>query len=122
MRLTSEISDAAFSLALVSVGQRTVFVLSPSGGLGSGTALIDVLAVRPDGSTWLMGTVTASPPFDHKLKVPLNPFSVAGPHLLLVEVNGKRLAGSVTVSVVSAAPRKKTVPTRRYLGRGQSTR
>jgi hypothetical protein len=66
-----------------------------------------------------MGTVTAAAPLDHGVRVPLNPFTVAGPHLLLVEVNGKRLASSVTVSVVSAAARKKTAPTRRYLGRGQ---
>jgi hypothetical protein len=118
MRLTLDSSDAPSSLALVSTGQRTVFVLNPPIGI-SGTALVDVLAVRPDGSTWLMGTVTAAAPLDHGVRVPLNPFTVAGPHLLLVEVNGKRLASSVTVSVVSAAARKKTAPTRRYLGRGQ---
>src|SRR5687767_13462270 len=108
MRLTFDGPDGPPSIALVSTGQRTVFVLSPPAGVSSGTALVDVLAVRPDGSTWLMGTVTAAAPFDHGVRIPLNPFTLPGPHLLLVELNGKRLAGSVTVSVVSAAARKKT--------------
>jgi len=119
MRLTLDSPDGPSSLTVVPMGQRTVFVLNPPVGISSGTALVDVLAVRPDGSTWLMGTVTAAAPLDQGVRVPLNPFTVAGPHVLLVELNGKRLAGSVAVSVVTAAERKKSAPTRRYLGRGQ---
>lgn len=95
MRLGLDGSDGTSSLALVATGQR------------------------PDGSTWLMGTVTVPSPFDESVRVELNPFTVAGPHLLLVEVNGRRFEGSVSVSVVSALQRKKGAPTRRYLGRGQ---
>ena len=119
MRLALDNSDGPSPLGLVSTGQRTVFVLDPPAGLGAGIATVDVLAVRPDGGTWLMGTVTLAVPVGQSVRIPLNPFMVGGPHLLLVEVNGKRLAGSVTVSVVSAPERKKNAPTRRYLGRGQ---
>ena len=111
----------ASTASVVTTGQQTVCELDVP-PLAEGTAaLLDVLDVRPDGSTWLMGTVTERGPRSARtVRVELRPFSAPGNHLLLVEVNGARRPGSVAVEVVAAPAKKTPARTRRYLGRGQA--
>lgn len=99
-----------------------MFALELAGDRREGLTTIDVLDERPDGATWLMGTITiASAEAARTVHVELAPFAVAGSHVLMVEQDGRRLGGTVTVAVVSgSSPKKKTAAARRYLGRGST--
>jgi hypothetical protein len=120
VRLILPTSDGAVPLAVVATGQRTILELDIPPLAEGASALLDVLDVRPDGSTWLMGTRTERGPCGPRTtRVELRPFAVPGSHLLLVEWNGARRPGSVAVAVVAAPAKKPAVRTRRYLGRGQ---
>lgn len=119
MRLTLE-SGSTPTCPVVSSDQRTSLAIDLPGERREGTTTIDVLDARPDGTVWLLGTLTTSAsPTARTLQVELRRFSVPGSHVLTVEQNGRRLPGAVTVTVMPDRPGKRPGPTRRYLGRGQ---
>jgi hypothetical protein len=80
-------------------------------------SLVDVLCLRPDGLTWHLGSAAARPG-RHHYEVELNPFSLAGTHVITVEVGGRALPTRLPIEVLPTSRPPRGRPGRRYLGRG----
>lgn len=119
MRLILENAGGQGATPSVSTGLRATLAVDLPSTRPDRARLVDVLDRRPDGTTWLLGTLMSSGSTAARtVEVPLNPFAVAGLHELTVELDGLRLPGALSVSVVSGEEGKRPAA-RRYLGRGR---
>lgn len=91
--------------------------------VGVGTHVVDVVDLRPDGRSWLVGSLakTADAPGSYGWEIPLAALRLEGRHEFFLELDGKRLPNAITVHASSPpkAPRLRARRrTGRYLGRG----
>jgi hypothetical protein len=92
--------------------------------VAAGTHVVDVVDVRPDGRSWLVGSLakTAHAPGTYHWEIPLAALRIEGRHEFFLELDGERLANAIGVNVQSPpkAPRLRARRrTGRYLGRGR---
>ena len=92
--------------------------------VGVGTHVVDVVDQRPDGRSWLVGSLAknAAAPGSYHWEIPLSALRVEGRHEFFLELDGARLPNAITVHAQSPpkAPRLRARRrTGRYLGRGR---
>jgi hypothetical protein len=92
--------------------------------VGVGTHVVDVVDVRPDGRSWLVGSLakTAESPGSYHWEIPLAALRIEGRHEFFLELDGERLPNAIAVNAQSPpkAPRLRARRrTGRYLGRGR---
>ncbi|MET0556374.1 MAG: hypothetical protein ABW221_25275 [Vicinamibacteria bacterium] len=115
MRLIATHPAAPLSLDAVPAGTPTVLQVHIPLLVAGGT--LDVLCLRPDGALWVVG-VARTPPRAAMCEVTLPPFPLDGPHVLRVELNGRRLPGELRLTVVADTARRTAQPPGREKSRG----
>jgi hypothetical protein len=90
-----------------------------------GTHVVDVVDQRPDGRTWLVGSLakTADTPGAHHWEIPLAALRIVGRHEFFLELDGARLPNAITVHAESPPKAERLRARRRtgrYLGRGRA--
>lgn len=92
--------------------------------VGVGTHVVDVVDQRPDGRSWLVGSLarTAEAPGVYHWEIPLAALRIEGRHEFFLELDGNRLPNAITV-YASSPPKEPRLRARRrsgrYLGRGR---
>jgi len=92
--------------------------------VGVGTHVVDVVDQRPDGRSWLVGSLakTAETPGSHQWEIPLSALRIEGRHEFFLELDGARLPNAIAVHAQNPpkAPRLRARRrSGRYLGRGR---
>ena len=92
--------------------------------VGVGTHVVDVVDQRPDGRSWLVGSLakSADAPGTYHWEIPLAALRIEGRHEFFLELDGARLANAITVHAQSppkASRLRARRRTGRYLGRGR---
>jgi hypothetical protein len=92
--------------------------------VGVGTHVVDVVDQRPDGRSWLVGSLarSAETPGRYDWEIPLSALRIEGRHEFFLELDGERLPNAITVHVQSPAKAPRMRARRRsgrYLGRGR---
>jgi hypothetical protein len=92
--------------------------------VGVGTHVVDVVDQRPDGRSWLVGSLakSADAPGTYHWEIPLAALRVEGRHEFFLELDGERLPNAITVHAQSPPKAQRLRARRRtgrYLGRGR---
>jgi hypothetical protein len=92
--------------------------------VGVGTHVVDVVDQRPDGRSWLVGSLakSAETPGSYQWEIPLAALRIEGRHEFFLELDGTRLPNAIAVHAQSPpkAPRLRARRrSGRYLGRGR---